>query len=265
MSGVAIVQVPDSGSTDLVVSVSHLDGCVEVVLVGELDIATAPMLRARLGELIIDGHRDLRLNASGLLFLDAAGVGLLVETGQRLGELGGDLRLHGVHGLALRTLSICDLLEVLTDIGGGPEGGPSVVGHRDRRRGPGRAVGHHLPADSAADAARPLIARRHLHSVAADLPPEHLDPAVLATDELVTNAVIHGQPDITLEILLHPAALRVSVADTHPQLPPAVLRSPEPDRPGGRGLLIVNALATRWGITPLQPAGKSVWFVLALT
>lgn len=119
-AGVAIVQVPDSGSTELVVSVSNLDGCAEVVLVGELDIATAPILRARLGELIIDGHRDLRLNASGLLFLDAAAIGLLVETRQRLRELDGDLRLHGVHGLALRTLTICDLLEALTDIDGVP-------------------------------------------------------------------------------------------------------------------------------------------------
>lgn len=117
-AGVTIVHVPDSGSTDLVVSVGQTDSYAEVVLVGELDIATAPMLRARLEELIIDGHCDMRLNVSGLLFLDAAGVGSLVDSRQRLRELGGDLRLHGVHGLALRTLSICDLLEVMTDVDG---------------------------------------------------------------------------------------------------------------------------------------------------
>jgi anti-sigma regulatory factor (Ser/Thr protein kinase) len=111
----------------------------------------------------------------------------------------------------------------------------------------------------------PSIARRHLRLIAARLPPGHLDPAVLVTSELVTNAVIHGQPDIALDIRLEPTALRVAVTDANPQLPPATIRPPRPESRGGRGLLIVEALATRWGITPLEQPGKSVWFLLNYT
>jgi hypothetical protein len=40
-----------------------------------------------------------------------------------------------------------------------------------------------------------------------------------------------------------------------------VVRSPGPDAEGGRGLLIVSALARSWGTEPLS-AGKCVWFEL---
>ena len=112
----------------------------------------------------------------------------------------------------------------------------------------------------------PAIARQHLRSVTAALPPEHLDAALLATSELVTNAIVHGRPDITLAIALDAGALTVYVADSHPQLPPTDPKPVAPGHPNGRGLIIVNALATRWGIAPHeQQTGKSVWFQLDLT
>jgi anti-sigma B factor antagonist len=113
----------DAGdSASLGVSVRGVDGYVEVVLIGELDVLTAPMLHAQLDALIVDGHRQVRVNASGLTFLDAAGVGSLVEAQQQLRALGGDLRLHNVHGLPLRTLTICHLVTALT---GSAEATPS--------------------------------------------------------------------------------------------------------------------------------------------
>lgn len=60
----------------------------------------------------------------------------------------------------------------------------------------------------------PMIARRHLQTHRSRPAARTSRPAVLATNELITNAVIHGQPNITPEIQLHPAALRVSVVDT---------------------------------------------------
>jgi anti-anti-sigma factor len=122
----------DAGdSASLGVSVRGVDGYVEVVLIGELDVLTAPMLRAQLDALIVDGHRQVRVNASGLTFLDAAGVGSLVEAQQQLRALSGDLRLQNVHGLPLRTLTICHLVTALT---GGAEASPSedAVGRGSR-------------------------------------------------------------------------------------------------------------------------------------
>ena len=108
-------------------------------------------------------------------------------------------------------------------------------------------------------------ARAYLRRRAKLLHPPMLDDALLLTSELVTNAVRHGRPAVTLAVQLEPSALIVVVTDTGPELPPLVPRTPHPDSPTGRGLVIVDALATRWGVTP-QPGstGKAVWFALDL-
>lgn len=114
----------DLHSANLAVSVRGVDGYAEVVLTGELDLLTAPMLRAQLAALILDGHRQVRVNASGLTFLDAAGVGSLVEAQQQFRALNGELRLYNVHGLPLRTLTICHLVTAMTSSADGvPERG----------------------------------------------------------------------------------------------------------------------------------------------
>jgi anti-sigma regulatory factor (Ser/Thr protein kinase) len=108
-------------------------------------------------------------------------------------------------------------------------------------------------------------ARAHLRRQTRQLPPATLDDALLLTSELVTNAIRHGRPEVTLVVALAPSALTVIVTDTSPDLPPVVPRNPHPDSLTGRGLVIVDALADQWGITP-QPArpGKAVWFALHL-
>jgi anti-anti-sigma factor len=111
---VRIVDAGDPHSANLAASVRDVDGHAEVVLTGELDLLTAPMLRAHLHALIRDGHRQVRVNASGLTFLDAAGIGSLIEAQRQLRALNGDLRLHNVHGLPLRTLTICHLVTAMT-------------------------------------------------------------------------------------------------------------------------------------------------------
>ncbi|GGN78809.1 hypothetical protein GCM10011579_062350 [Streptomyces albiflavescens] len=100
------------------------------------------------------------------------------------------------------------------------------------------------------------------------LPPECLDNAVLATDELFVNAVQHGSPDrgnmITVTIEYTERELRVTVADSSPDLP--CLRTPDGAEESGRGLAIVAALANDWGTAPPDPGGpgKKVWFALVL-
>lgn len=58
----------------------------------------------------------------------------------------------------------------------------------------------------------------------------------------------------------------VSVADYDPLAVQALTaRHPGPDRPSGRGLLIVESLALAWGTTSLDdrlPGHKAVWFTL---
>ncbi|MFE0794392.1 ATP-binding protein [Streptomyces mutabilis] len=93
------------------------------------------------------------------------------------------------------------------------------------------------------------------------------DAALLIVAELSANAVLHGRVpgrDFALRLVHTPAAglLRVEVSDTHAALPARLL--PPADADGGRGLLLVEALASRWGVTERTGPGKTVWAELDL-
>ncbi|MFE9856794.1 ATP-binding protein [Streptomyces sp. NPDC005780] len=85
--------------------------------------------------------------------------------------------------------------------------------------------------------------------------------------ELATNATVHGRVtgrDFQLRLAVHTdSRLRIEVTDTRGDRLPAA-SAPDPLAEGGRGLLIVEALATRWGITPGPVPRKTVWAELDL-
>lgn len=86
------------------------------------------------------------------------------------------------------------------------------------------------------------------------------DVALLCASELVTNALVHAVPPIELEVVLTTRCLRVAIYDG--STAEAVPRHPvTPDATSGRGLSIVEALATRWSVEPTG-SGKVVWFEL---
>ncbi|MFD0026033.1 ATP-binding protein [Streptomyces sp. NPDC058382] len=90
------------------------------------------------------------------------------------------------------------------------------------------------------------------------------DVAVLVA-ELAANAVLHGRvPGRDFELRLGYAygtgVVRIEVSDTHEHRPePAVVERPDADADGGRGLLIVEAVAARWGVSDRVGPGKTVW------
>ena len=55
------------------------------------------------------------------------------------------------------------------------------------------------------------------------------------------------------------AVLRIEVTDTRGEKLPVLGPAPQPDGESGRGLLLVAALADRWGTEPHHPVGKTVW------
>ena len=79
----------------------------------------------------------------------------------------------------------------------------------------------------------------------------------LLTTELVSNAVRHVGSTITLRAFRQPSRIRVEVDDASPVMP--MRRDPEPVDPRGRGILIVESLASDWG-TDVRADGKTVWF-----
>ncbi|QPP06206.1 ATP-binding protein [Streptomyces bathyalis] len=89
----------------------------------------------------------------------------------------------------------------------------------------------------------------------------------LLVAELAANAATHGRvPGRSFRLrlltgpgLLLPATLRVEVADAGQEFDPVPSRLPPEDSEAGRGLLLVDTLATRWGVVPRDPSGKTVW------
>jgi anti-sigma regulatory factor (Ser/Thr protein kinase) len=79
----------------------------------------------------------------------------------------------------------------------------------------------------------------------------------LLTGELVSNVVRHVDAPMTVRAIVGPSCVRVEVIDPSPDPPVA----PQVDllAQRGRGLMLLDALASRWG-TELTSSGKTVWF-----
>jgi anti-sigma regulatory factor (Ser/Thr protein kinase) len=109
-------------------------------------------------------------------------------------------------------------------------------------------------------------ARRFIANIcnAAELAEEDCALAALLTSELVTNAVRYGGSRAVIDAQTPGGVLRVSVRDDNPALP-VVGAKPEFTKEGGRGLQVVDALASRWGVEEAAGGGKAVWFELDLT
>ncbi|MCE7083369.1 ATP-binding protein [Streptomyces sp. ST2-7A] len=100
------------------------------------------------------------------------------------------------------------------------------------------------------------------------------ETAALLTSEVVTNAIRAtvgaSTPTCTVPVVLHAVRigagrLRVRVRDGAPGTPAVPIRdaADEAGAEGGRGLMLLSACATGWGVCRHRPGrGKSVWFDL---
>lgn len=115
-----------------------------------------------------------------------------------------------------------------------------------------------LPPDERSPGRARRVAREAL--VAAGLP-HLLDDALLVVTELVTNAAVHAGTAFELHIDTSPPGVRMEVTDHSPGAFPVLRSHADEEREDGRGLFLMDALATRWGTTHFG-TGKSVWFEL---
>lgn len=115
-----------------------------------------------------------------------------------------------------------------------------------------------------AEPERVAAARQQLRELLHDwLDEEQIDSAVLMVSEMATNVLVHtdGNALLVAEVTCADSArrLRVEVADTSDELPHR--RRPGEMASSGRGLLLMEMLADRWGVDP-RGEGKSIWFEL---
>jgi len=112
-----------------------------------------------------------------------------------------------------------------------------------------------LPAPESVRTARDRL-RELLDSWATE---EKRQTVVLLLSEVVTNAVRHAPGIVHITVTLLGDRVHARVRDENPRTPQLCA----PDEIGGRGIQLLQRLATRWGVEQHPGDGKTVWFEVA--
>ncbi|MFP5257199.1 MAG: ATP-binding protein [Acidimicrobiia bacterium] len=92
---------------------------------------------------------------------------------------------------------------------------------------------------------------------------EATDALLLVASELITNAVRHGDGEVELRVIVEPECVRLEVLDGGHAAVTAPTENPAPSALGGRGLLLVQGVADRWG-SEFETDGRTlVWAEVA--
>jgi anti-sigma regulatory factor (Ser/Thr protein kinase) len=111
----------------------------------------------------------------------------------------------------------------------------------------------HLPADRSSPRRARQFVDEVLHRWQRD---GAIDRLSLIASELVTNAVEHARTEVAVHLEARDGCVYLEVFDRGSGRP--TFLDEHPDRPGGLGLPIVEALAASWG-TRAREGGKGVW------
>ena len=115
-----------------------------------------------------------------------------------------------------------------------------------------------LPPEPASATRARSLARRRLED---SYPDETLQTVALLVTELVTNAILHARTPLQLTLESRPGHVRICVEDGSNEQPTP--RHYASDAVTGRGLALVEQLASSWGVET-TPSGKVVWCEVAV-
>ncbi|WP_245757670.1 ATP-binding protein [Amycolatopsis xylanica] len=119
-----------------------------------------------------------------------------------------------------------------------------------------------FPVTSGPPALAPM--RAWLRERLVDVPAETVADAELLATELVTNAYRHADGVLAFRMWLPDgrSVVRLEIDDGRPQLLPEVREERPRPEPGGRGLLLVKALSSAWGVRH-SATRKTTWAELS--
>lgn len=228
-----------------------------LALAGELDSATAPSLIEAVERALVELEgSELRLDLAGLTFIDSAGLRAIIQAERTARERGLDLTVAPPPEPLTELLELTGVADRLT------------LAKQQSAQPPFRAFVERVEFDLPSEPTSPRRARSEVRQAAQGLEPRMLDAAVLLTSELVTNAVLHPASAngyrVGLRITRFEHGIRCEVSDPGAGFDPAELGPREPET-GGRGLMLVEALARRWGVAHRSTDGETrfcVWFEL---
>jgi anti-sigma regulatory factor (Ser/Thr protein kinase) len=124
------------------------------------------------------------------------------------------------------------------------------------------ASGRRARVELSAEPTSAAAARRLVRGALDDWQLQHLsDTATLLVSELAANVVLHARSHYLVQAEQQGEIVRVSVFDCSSAGPRRRRYGPEAGT--GRGLALIDVLATRWGTSQdVQPWAKVVWFEL---
>ena len=236
-------------SVDFSFEVEHTNPVVVVRPRGVLDAYTAADLRGALLECVAEQPVGVLVDASELSVIDDIGLTVLATVAQQSAHWPGTRfalaapTMEVAAGLARmgvdRHIALCpDVDSAFLELARWP-----APPWTRRRITPDRDA--------------PAMARAAVHAFLEEHGVRDGDAAQLVASELVTNAVVHAGTDMDLTLRLVPPLLHIAVRDTaNGQVKIASIINESSE--SGRGLLLVDALATAWG-TLVPDIGKVVW------
>ena len=236
----------------LSVEVEHSHPVAVVRPRGVLDAVNVAELRAALLECVAEQPSAAVIDASALKLGDDVALTMLAAVARETAEWPGTrIALAGASpevGAAVERLGVGRYLVIFPDRTSAltqlvPESTPPT---RRERIEPDRNA--------------PGLARSVVAEFCHELGVRDHDAAQLVASELVTNAVIHARTSIDLTLRFLPPLLHIAVRDRAGGIP-RITGIIDESSESGRGLVLVDALATRWG-SFVPHGGKVVWAVV---
>jgi DNA-binding NarL/FixJ family response regulator len=127
----------------------------------------------------------------------------------------------------------------------------------------GRAGDHEADASFEADVSTVPQARAFVRRTLEEWRVANRDEAMLIVTELAANAVLHAGSSYRVRLSASPGLLRIEVSDGDAGTP-----EPQPfssTAESGRGIVLVSAIATSWGIETAGADGKVTWAELSVS